>query len=43
MDSHSNSETPDVALASSTDHIHLENNVLFPRAQTMEAEVLGRP
>jgi regulator of cell morphogenesis and NO signaling len=25
------------------DHIHLENNVLFPRAQTMEAEVLGRP
>lgn len=25
------------------DHIHLENNVLFPRAQAMEAEVLGRP
>jgi regulator of cell morphogenesis and NO signaling len=25
------------------DHIHLENNVLFPRAQTMESDVLGRP
>jgi regulator of cell morphogenesis and NO signaling len=25
------------------EHIHLENNVLFPRAQAMEDEVLGRP
>lgn len=24
------------------DHIHLENNVLFPRAQAIEAEALGR-
>jgi regulator of cell morphogenesis and NO signaling len=24
------------------EHIHLENNVLFPRAQTLEAQILGR-